>query len=96
MTLAVKGLMMMMMTLLAREGETFHHAGVAPCLLGKGERSVAPCLLRKGKRSVALEWYKDHVTNEEVCAKLQQATGPNEDLLMIVKRRKLQLSLIHI
>ena len=34
--------------------------------------------------------YKDHVTNEEVCAKLQQATGPNEDLLTIVKRRKLQ------
>ena len=34
--------------------------------------------------------YKDHVTNEEVHAKIQQATGPHEDLLMIVKRRKLQ------
>ena len=34
--------------------------------------------------------YKDHVTNEEVRAKIQQATGPHEDLLMIVKRRKLQ------
>ena len=34
--------------------------------------------------------YKDHVTNEEVCAKIQQATGPHEDLLTIVKRRKLQ------
>ena len=34
--------------------------------------------------------YKDHVTNEEVCAKIQQAIGPHEDLLMIVKRRKLQ------
>ena len=33
--------------------------------------------------------YKDHVTNEEVCAKIQQAIGPHEDL-MIVKRRKLQ------
>ena len=42
--------------------------------------------------------YKDHVTNEEVHAKIQQAMGPHEDLLMgphedllmIVKRRKLQ------
>ena len=34
--------------------------------------------------------YKDHVTNEEVRAKIQQAVGPHEDLLMIVKRRKLQ------
>ena len=35
--------------------------------------------------------YKDHVTNEEVRAKIQQAIGPHEDLLTIVKRRKLQL-----
>ena len=34
--------------------------------------------------------YKDHVTNKEVCAKIQQAIGPHEDLLMIVKRCKLQ------
>ena len=34
--------------------------------------------------------YKDHVTNEEVCTKLQQAIGPHDDLLAIVKRRKLQ------
>ena len=34
--------------------------------------------------------YKDHVTNEEVRAKIQQAIGPHEDLLNIVKRRKLQ------
>ena len=33
--------------------------------------------------------YKDHVTNEEVHAKIQQAIGPHEDL-MIVKRHKLQ------
>ena len=29
--------------------------------------------------------YKDHVTNEEVHAKVQQAIGPHEDLLTIVK-----------
>ena len=34
--------------------------------------------------------YKDHVTNEEVRAKIQQAIGPHEDFLTIVKRRKLQ------
>ena len=37
--------------------------------------------------------YKDRVTNEEVRAKIQQAIGPHEDLLTIlkiVKRHKLQ------
>ena len=34
--------------------------------------------------------YKHHVTNEDVRAKIQQAIGPHEDLLTIVKRRKLQ------
>ena len=34
--------------------------------------------------------YKDHVTNEEARAKIQQAIGPHEDLLTIVKRRRLQ------
>ena len=34
--------------------------------------------------------YKDHVTNEKVRAKIQQAIEPHEDLLIIVKRRKLQ------
>ena len=33
--------------------------------------------------------YRDHVTNEEVSAKIHQAIGPHEDLLLIVKRRKL-------
>ena len=34
--------------------------------------------------------YEDHVTNEEVRAKIQQAIGPHDDLLTIVKRRKVQ------
>ena len=34
--------------------------------------------------------YKDHVTNEVVRAKIQQAIGPQEGLLTVVKRRKLQ------
>ena len=34
--------------------------------------------------------YNDHVTNEEVHAKIQQAIRPHEDLLTIVKRCKLK------
>ena len=34
--------------------------------------------------------YKDHVTNEVIRAKIQQAIGPHEDLLTVVKRSKLQ------
>ena len=34
--------------------------------------------------------YNDHVTNEEVRAKIQQAIGPHEDLLTTVNRRRLQ------
>ena len=34
--------------------------------------------------------YKDHVSNEEVRAKIQQAIGPHKDLLAIVMRRKLE------
>ena len=40
-------------------------------------------------RKILLISYKDHVTNDEVHAKIQQAIGPHEDLT-IVKRRKLQ------
>ena len=34
--------------------------------------------------------YKDHVTNEEVHATIQQAIGLYEDLLTIIERCKLQ------
>ena len=34
--------------------------------------------------------YKDHVTNEEVRANIQQAIGSHVDLLTTVKRRRLQ------
>ena len=34
--------------------------------------------------------YKEHVTNEEVCAKIQLAIGSHEYLLTVVKKRKLQ------
>ena len=34
--------------------------------------------------------YKEHAANEEVRAKIQQAIGPHEDPMTIIKRRKLQ------
>ena len=34
--------------------------------------------------------YKDHVTNEEVNVKIQQAIGPHEDLQTFIKRHKRQ------
>ena len=41
-------------------------------------------------RKISRISYKDHVTNEEARAKIQQAIGSHEDLLTIVKRRRLQ------
>ena len=40
-------------------------------------------------RKILRNSYKDHVTNEEVRAKIQHSIGPHEDLT-IVKRHKLQ------
>ena len=34
--------------------------------------------------------YKDHVTNEEVCAKIQQAIRPHKNLMTIIMRHKLK------
>ena len=34
--------------------------------------------------------YEDHVTNKEVNAKIQQAVGPHEDLMTIIRRCILQ------
>ena len=34
--------------------------------------------------------YKDYMTNKEVRVKIQQTIGPREDLLTMIKRRKLQ------
>ena len=41
-------------------------------------------------RSVLCISYKDHVTNKEVCDKIQQTIGPNGDLLIMVRIRKLK------
>ena len=38
-------------------------------------------------RKILYTSYEDHVTNEEVRAKIQRTIGPHEDLLVTVKRR---------
>ena len=66
-------------------------AGCFNLVVGMGEASG-----RRGQ-SYVLRWNMKYyfrlvmnVTNEEVRSKIQQATGPHEDLLTTVKRRKLQ------
>ena len=63
----------------------FHTDGHSPAKNTSHGNKVAT-IYRKNPRIS----YKDLVTNEEVRAKIQQAIGPHEDLLTIVKRRKLQ------
>ena len=41
-------------------------------------------------RKILRTCYKDQLTNDKALAKIQQAIGPHEDPLAIVKRRKLQ------
>ena len=41
-------------------------------------------------RNILLISYKVHITNEEVCAKIQQANGPHGDRLTIVEKHKLK------
>ena len=53
------------------------------------QRRIQAMEMRCNRRILRIS-YKDHVTNEEVRAKIQQAIGPHEDLLTMVKRLKLQ------
>ena len=41
-------------------------------------------------RKIPIISYKNNTINEKVCAKIQQVTGPHEDILTIVKGRKLK------
>ena len=53
------------------------------------QRRIQPMEMRCYRRILRIS-YRDHVTNGEVRVKIQQAISPHEDLLPIVKRRKLQ------
>ena len=85
----------------------FLHACESWTLTAELQRRIQAMEMRCYRKILRIS-YKDHVTNKEVHVKIQQAIGPHEDLLTIVKRRKLQcyghvsrasglaLSLIHI
>ena len=60
------------------------------CLCACKSRTLTAAMEMRCYRKILHISYKDHVTNEEVRAKIQRAIGPQEDLLTIVKRRKLQ------
>ena len=53
------------------------------------ERRIQAMEMRCYRKTLRVS-YKDHATNEEVRAIIQQAIGPHDDPLTIVKRRKLQ------
>ena len=53
------------------------------------ERRIQAVEMRCYRRLLGIS-YKDHVTNEEVRNRIKQASGPYEDLLTTVKRRKLK------
>ena len=60
------------------------------CTLTAELQKIIQALEMRCYRKILRTSYQDHVTNEEVHAKIQKAIGPHEDLLTIVKRRKLQ------
>ena len=51
------------------------------------QRGIQAMEMRCYRKTLRIS-YKDHVTDEEVRVKIQQAIGPHEDFLTIVKRRK--------
>ena len=68
---------------------SFLYACESWTLTAELQRSIQAMEMRCYRKILHIS-YKDHVTKEEVRAKIQQAIGPLEDLLTIVKRRKLQ------
>ena len=65
---------------------TFLYACESWSLIAETERRI---------QALEMRWllnisYKDHVTNEEVCNGIKNATGVHDDLLTMVKKRKLR------
>ena len=68
---------------------TFQYACESWTLTAELQRRIQAIEMRYYRNILHIA-YKDHVINEEVRAKIQQAIRPHEDHLTIVKRRKLQ------
>ena len=66
----------------------FQHAGESWTLTAELQRRIQAMEMRFYRKILRIS-YEDHVTNEEVRAKIKQAIGPHGHLT-IMKRRKLQ------
>ena len=68
---------------------TFLYACESRNLAAEIERRIQALEMRCYRRLLNIS-YKDHVTNEEVRNRIQNATGMHDDLLTMVKKRKLR------
>ena len=68
---------------------TFLYAFESWTLTAELERRIQSLEMRCYRRPLNIS-YKDHVTNEEVCSRIQNAAGVHDDLLTMVKKRKLR------
>ena len=68
---------------------TFLYACESLTLTAEIERRIQALEMRCYRRLLNIS-YKDHVTNEEVRNRIQNATGVHDDLLTKVKKRKLR------
>ena len=68
---------------------TFLYACESWTLTAEIERRIRALEMRCYRRLLNIS-YKDHVTNEEVRNRIQNATGMQDDLLTMVKKRKLR------
>ena len=68
---------------------TFLYACESWTLTAEIERRIQALEIRCYRRRLNIS-YKDHVTNEEVRNRIQNATGVHDDLLTVAKKRKLR------
>ena len=68
---------------------TFPYACESWTLTAEIERRIQALEMRCYRRLLNIS-YKDHMTNEEVRNRIQNATGMHDDLLTMVKKRKLR------
>ena len=68
---------------------TFLYACESWTLTAEIERRIQALEMRCFRRLLNIS-YKDHVTNEEVCNRIKNATGVHDDLLTMVKKPKLR------
>ena len=70
---------------------TFVYACESWTLIAENERRIQALGMRCYRRLLNIS-YKDHVTNEEVRSRIQNAVGVHDDLLPMVKKRKLGMA----